>query len=64
MDPQQMAEWAYSHACDKCHAGEACEMDACLNASEVSDFLKRLERFEGTHASGARVRGWFIPDRV
>jgi hypothetical protein len=64
MDPKQMAEWAYSHACDKCHAGEVCEMDACLNASEVSDFLKRVERFEGTNASGTKVRGWFVPDQV
>jgi hypothetical protein len=64
MDPQQMADWAYSHACDKCHSGEECKMDECLNASEVSDFLKRMERFEGKGADGASVRGWFIRDQV
>jgi hypothetical protein len=64
MDPQQMAEWAYSFACEKCHSGEECEVDQCLNASEVSDFLKRVERFKGTDERGTPVRGWFVPDRV
>jgi len=64
MDPQQMAEWTYSLACEQCHSGDWCEVDQCFNAREVSDFLKRVERFEGTDESGTRVRGWFVPDRV
>jgi hypothetical protein len=64
MDPEQMADWAYSYACDKCHRGEDCEIDACMNASEVSDFLKRVHRFEGTDSEGHSVRGWFAPDIV
>jgi hypothetical protein len=64
MDPQKMAEWAYSHACDKCHAGEVCEMDACINASEVADFLKKTVRIDTTDAGGQPLKGWFIPDQI
>jgi hypothetical protein len=64
MDPQQMAEWAYSHACDKCHAGEPCEMDACLNAQEVTDFLKRVERVDTTDAQGNALKGWLVRDQI
>lgn len=64
MEPQEMAEWAYSHACEGCHGGQECKLDACYNATEVSEFLKRLERFEGTDANGNSVRGWFVPDAV
>lgn|GEM_PF-720365 len=64
MDPHEMADWAYSYACDSCHRGEDCNIDACLNAGEVSDFLKRLERFEGTDRDGNSVHGWFARDIV
>jgi hypothetical protein len=64
MDPHNMATWAYSHACDKCQAGETCQLEACINAQEVADFLKRHYRFEGVDSSGKQVRGWFVPDQV
>lgn len=64
MDPKGMAEWAYSHACDKCHAGEACEIDACLEAKDVAEFLQRVRRLDTTTGDGERLRGWFVPDRV
>ena len=64
MDPLQMAEWAYSQECDKCHAGEPCELDACLNADEIANFLKRLERLDTSDKSGNHLRGWFVPDQV
>ena len=64
MNPQQMADWAWSHACEKCHTEGDCEIEECLNAQEVSDFLKRVRRFEGKDDSGKTVRGWFVPDQV
>ncbi len=64
MDPHDMAEWAYSHACDKCHAGEACEIDACINAREIADFLRRVERVETKDQSGRTLQGWYVPDKV
>jgi hypothetical protein len=64
MNPEQMADWAWSHACEKCQTEGDCEIEECLNAQEVSDFLKRVIRFEGKDASGTPVRGWFVPDQV
>ena len=64
MDPTGMAEWAYSHACDRCHAGEPCELDACINAQKVADFLRRMVRVDTTDASGQKIKGWMVPDRI
>ncbi|HTY25028.1 MAG TPA: hypothetical protein VMC85_17990 [Desulfomonilaceae bacterium] len=64
MNPEQMADWAWSHACEKCQTEGDCEIEECLNAQEVSDFLKRVARFEGRDNSGNAVRGWFVPDQV
>jgi hypothetical protein len=63
MDPKQMAEWAYSHACDRCRSGEKCELDACINAQEVALFLQRLERVDTVDFHGNPIDGWLIRDR-
>lgn len=64
MEPKEMAKWAYSHACDKCHAGELCNLSACISAKDIADFLERHERLEGTDSHGNPVRGWFVADKV
>ena len=64
MNPRQMAEWAFNHACEKCRTDQECEIDECLSATEVSDFLKRIVRFEGKDNMDKPVRGWFVPDQV
>jgi hypothetical protein len=64
MDPKAMAQWAYSHACDRCHAGEECGIDACISAQEVAGFLERMERIDTTDDTGRRIRGWMVADQV
>ncbi len=33
-------------------------------SQEVSDFLKRVNRFEGKDNAGNAVRGWFVPEQI
>ena len=46
MNPEQMSDWAWSHACGMQREGD-CEIEECLNTQDVSDFLKRVVRFGG-----------------
>ena len=42
MNPEQMAQWAWSHACEKCQSEGDCEIEECLNAQGYPIFSNGL----------------------
>ncbi len=64
MEPKEMSKWAYSYACSKCHAGEPCELDQCINAQAVAEFLDKTQWVDTADRDGNALKGWFIPATV
>ena len=62
MNPEQMAHWAWSHACEKCQTEGDCEIEECLNAerglrfSEACGSIRRQRQLRKIRERLVRAR--------